>query len=242
MQIFVFGSSESKDVSLQVVGQNSLEAAAQNDRHRHLRCWWYGLMFFQVIHVKYIKSDSKCKNCMWKIVWNFKALLSIWRSEYWSFLHKVSVKNYKCKNSISGKILCFNCCYGARKTKACYTIYPFKSFCFQGETGFKNWSWILCVHTKFVYFKILLCQNWEQIFKKSFNKPKFSGVLWIANDAIKGSPELIAQLKEIGKQVFVITNNSTKTRAVYAEKCQKLGFTSITKVCICLCVQNFLDF
>lgn len=51
-----------------------------------------------------------------------------------------------------------------------------------------------------------------------------SGVLWTLNNAIHGSPEVINRLQEKGKRVYFLTNNSTKTRAGFLEKAQKLGF------------------
>ncbi|KAM4698155.1 glycerol-3-phosphate phosphatase [Rhinophrynus dorsalis] len=50
------------------------------------------------------------------------------------------------------------------------------------------------------------------------------GVLWRGDEAIPGAPELINGLKKLGKRVFYITNNSTKTRSMYAEKMGRLGF------------------
>ena len=50
------------------------------------------------------------------------------------------------------------------------------------------------------------------------------GVLWKGNNAIEGSPELINKFREIGKKVICVTNNSTKTRKEYKQKCDDLGF------------------
>ncbi|KAK7028231.1 hypothetical protein SK128_005958 [Halocaridina rubra] len=43
-------------------------------------------------------------------------------------------------------------------------------------------------------------------------------------DLIPGSRETVQRLQEMGKNVFFITNNSTKTQDSYYEKCQTLGF------------------
>ncbi|XP_073504450.1 glycerol-3-phosphate phosphatase [Phyllobates terribilis] len=50
------------------------------------------------------------------------------------------------------------------------------------------------------------------------------GVLWRGDEAVPGAPELVTALRSSGKRVFYLTNNSTKTRAMYAEKLGRLGF------------------
>lgn len=50
------------------------------------------------------------------------------------------------------------------------------------------------------------------------------GVLWVHNNPIDGSPAVINRLKELGKQVFFVTNNSTKTRQEFAAKAAQLQF------------------
>ncbi|XP_028669654.1 LOW QUALITY PROTEIN: glycerol-3-phosphate phosphatase [Erpetoichthys calabaricus] len=50
------------------------------------------------------------------------------------------------------------------------------------------------------------------------------GVIWRGDQAIPGAPEVINALKSHDKRVFFVTNNSTKTRAMYAEKLGRLGF------------------
>uniref|UniRef100_A0A914DMQ7 4-nitrophenylphosphatase n=1 Tax=Acrobeloides nanus TaxID=290746 RepID=A0A914DMQ7_9BILA len=44
------------------------------------------------------------------------------------------------------------------------------------------------------------------------------GVLWLFNKAISGAPELLNSLIEIGKQVIILSNNSTRTIDEYVEK------------------------
>lgn len=44
------------------------------------------------------------------------------------------------------------------------------------------------------------------------------------NNAIHGSPDVINRLQEVGKRVYFVTNNSTKTRSGFLEKAHKLGF------------------
>ncbi|XP_064482489.1 uncharacterized protein LOC135395180 [Ornithodoros turicata] len=50
------------------------------------------------------------------------------------------------------------------------------------------------------------------------------GVLWADNAAIPGSPEALAGFRKLGKKVMYVTNNSTKSRIEYMEKCKKLHF------------------
>lgn len=50
------------------------------------------------------------------------------------------------------------------------------------------------------------------------------GVIWRGDQAIPGAPQVINLLKEHGKKVFFVTNNSTKTRKMYADKMSSLGF------------------
>jgi hypothetical protein len=46
---------------------------------------------------------------------------------------------------------------------------------------------------------------------------------------IPGSPNAISQLQKLGKRVFYVTNNSTKTREEFVSKCSRLGYPT-TKV------------
>jgi len=50
------------------------------------------------------------------------------------------------------------------------------------------------------------------------------GVLWVGADPIPGSPDVIQRLRQLGKRVFYVTNNSTKHRREYKTKVDKLGF------------------
>ena len=49
------------------------------------------------------------------------------------------------------------------------------------------------------------------------------GVIWKGDSLIDGVPETIDMLKSMGKQLFFITNNSTKSRAGYLKKFTSLG-------------------
>jgi len=50
------------------------------------------------------------------------------------------------------------------------------------------------------------------------------GVLWVGAEPIPGSPDVIQRLRQLGKRVFYVTNNSTKHRREYKTKVDKLGF------------------
>lgn len=50
------------------------------------------------------------------------------------------------------------------------------------------------------------------------------GVLWVLNHAIHGSPDVINRLQDVGKRVYFITNNSTKSRSGFLEKAHTLGY------------------
>jgi len=50
------------------------------------------------------------------------------------------------------------------------------------------------------------------------------GVIWRGDQAVPGAPEVINLLKSSGKKVFFLTNNSTKTRKMYADKMALMGF------------------
>lgn len=50
------------------------------------------------------------------------------------------------------------------------------------------------------------------------------GVLWIYNDVLEGTPEVINKLRDLGKKIYFVTNNSTKTREEFVEKINRLGF------------------
>ncbi|XP_059157934.1 glycerol-3-phosphate phosphatase-like isoform X2 [Physella acuta] len=59
------------------------------------------------------------------------------------------------------------------------------------------------------------------------------GVLWDGTGKIEGSLETILKLKELGKKVFYVTNNSAKTRADYMVKCKEYGFPAEENEIVC---------
>ncbi|PAA68116.1 hypothetical protein BOX15_Mlig003875g1, partial [Macrostomum lignano] len=48
------------------------------------------------------------------------------------------------------------------------------------------------------------------------------GVIWNENTLVPGAKDLLTRLKQLGRQVFLVTNNSSKSRAQYVAKCRKL--------------------
>uniref|UniRef100_F6QQ53 Glycerol-3-phosphate phosphatase n=1 Tax=Ornithorhynchus anatinus TaxID=9258 RepID=F6QQ53_ORNAN len=50
------------------------------------------------------------------------------------------------------------------------------------------------------------------------------GVLWRGETAVPGAPETLSALRARGKRLGFVTNNSSKTRAAYADKLRRLGF------------------
>lgn len=55
------------------------------------------------------------------------------------------------------------------------------------------------------------------------------GVLWLGDHLLPHVPETLSMLKEAGKTVIFVTNNSTKSRDDYLHKFEKLGIPGITK-------------
>lgn len=59
------------------------------------------------------------------------------------------------------------------------------------------------------------------------------GVLWDGRGAIPGSLETVIKLKNAGKRVFYITNNSSRTREQYLQKCKKFGYPATVDEIVC---------
>ncbi|CAL2045331.1 unnamed protein product [Caenorhabditis brenneri] len=77
------------------------------------------------------------------------------------------------------------------------------------------------------------CRSTIPLNPKSFSKVMKSidtfifdadGVLWLGESVMPGSPRLIDYLVKNKKQIIVLTNNATKSRAVYSKKLAKLGY------------------
>ncbi|CAH0385460.1 unnamed protein product [Bemisia tabaci] len=59
------------------------------------------------------------------------------------------------------------------------------------------------------------------------------GVLWMGMDEIPGAVKVMTKFKEMGKKIFYVTNNSTKTRVGFLDKFKKLGFNTNASEVIC---------
>ncbi|XP_032234319.2 glycerol-3-phosphate phosphatase-like [Nematostella vectensis] len=72
---------------------------------------------------------------------------------------------------------------------------------------------------------VRLHQNNLRSFVESFDNFIFDcdGVLWVHAGIVPGVPELLQSLRKLGKKVFFVTNNNTKTREQFLEKFSKYG-------------------
>ena len=50
------------------------------------------------------------------------------------------------------------------------------------------------------------------------------GVLWSTDKVIPGAPDAVRKLKEMGKKVLYVTNNSNKSREQYLHKFADMGY------------------
>lgn len=59
------------------------------------------------------------------------------------------------------------------------------------------------------------------------------GVLWMEMTPLKNSAEVMNKFADLGKKTFYVTNNSTKTREEFVEKCDKLNFRATKDNILC---------
>ncbi|XP_043259538.1 glycerol-3-phosphate phosphatase-like [Colletes gigas] len=59
------------------------------------------------------------------------------------------------------------------------------------------------------------------------------GVLWRETEVIQDSPETVNKFKQLGKKFFYITNNNTKTRSEFVEKCKGLKYYATMEEIVC---------
>jgi len=59
------------------------------------------------------------------------------------------------------------------------------------------------------------------------------GVLWCDNKLIDGAKACLDLLHKMDKKIYLLTNNSTKTRTEFAAKCQRLGLNVTANEIIC---------
>lgn len=52
------------------------------------------------------------------------------------------------------------------------------------------------------------------------------GVLWRGSELLPDADKALDLLRSLGKRVFFVTNNSSKSRAQYLDKFKKLGITA----------------
>lgn len=57
------------------------------------------------------------------------------------------------------------------------------------------------------------------------------GVLWLGNDTIPNVPDVLERLRELGKKVVFVTNNSTKSRVQNAKKFVDAHGINVQPVC-----------
>ncbi|KAL5007121.1 hypothetical protein ScPMuIL_015927 [Solemya velum] len=59
------------------------------------------------------------------------------------------------------------------------------------------------------------------------------GVLWHGMDTIPGGPETVDKLKQLGKRVFYVTNNSSRSREQNAEIVKSHGYLAVEDEIVC---------
>ncbi|KAJ8675578.1 hypothetical protein QAD02_011364 [Eretmocerus hayati] len=59
------------------------------------------------------------------------------------------------------------------------------------------------------------------------------GVLWVDMTGLPNSAEVMNTFRDLGKRVFYVTNNSTRTRKEFTEKCKTLNFKATEDEILC---------
>ncbi|KAL0128219.1 hypothetical protein PUN28_003462 [Cardiocondyla obscurior] len=77
---------------------------------------------------------------------------------------------------------------------------------------------------------IMFSADQMQEFLMSFDivMSDIDGVIWDLNKPVKGAPESLEKLQNLGKQVYLITNNTTKTVEKYCNDMRHAGFNTTT--------------
>ncbi|XP_076249469.1 glycerol-3-phosphate phosphatase-like [Calliopsis andreniformis] len=85
-----------------------------------------------------------------------------------------------------------------------------------------------------INFKTLSDEDVEK-FLNSFDTvlTDCDGVLWMYMNPLPQAAEVLSSFRTLGKKVFYVTNNSTKTREEYVEKCQALKFEATKEDILC---------
>jgi ribonucleotide monophosphatase NagD (HAD superfamily) len=66
------------------------------------------------------------------------------------------------------------------------------------------------------------------------------GVIWKGHKPIEGVPQVLQQLKQKGKRILFVSNNSTKSRSSYVSKLASMGI-ACEPVCFSLLTQRKTD-
>ncbi|XP_063614960.1 uncharacterized protein LOC134788048 [Penaeus indicus] len=87
----------------------------------------------------------------------------------------------------------------------------------------------------------LLNENCIEGFLNTFDNvlTDCDGVLWRGDDIIGRSNEALGMLRALGKKIFYITNNSSKTLEDYVKKCESMNFVA-DKLSILMLLKNKL--